>query len=845
MRNTGVQPVDPVCGMIVDPRAAAANRLTREFDDEVYFFCCRSCADRFASDPDGTLARAQEAAQRAAVPMLVQLQAPRRGGEALVAPSSSGGGGVVEGDVSPGATASHVRLSSDKLVEGPKVKVDGPIYTCPMHLEIEQVGPGDCPLCGMDLEPKEIQVGSGEPDPQLLDMLRRLQISAILSIPLVVIAMGPMAGVHLGISPVVAGWLQFLLATPVVWWCGWPLLVRGAKSFISGNLNMFSLIAVGTLAAYFFSLLAILFPGVLPAAFLEGAHVPLFFEAAAVIITLVLLGQVLELRARHQTGNAIRELIQLTPEIAHRESRKGERDIPVEEIVRGDRLRIRPGEKVPVDGLVLEGSSRVDESMLTGEPTPVQKSVGDELTGGTVNQAGTLLMEATRIGSNTVLSRIVKLVAEAQRSRAPIQHLVDVVAQYFVPAVIVCAVLALFGWMLWGPQPRLAYAFVASVSVLIIACPCALGLATPMSVMVGIGRGAREGVLIKSAEVLQSLETVDVLVIDKTGTLTAGRPSVVAIECYGDWSPQAVLPYVISLEKASEHPLARAIVNYAAERSRDAESDVSAEECVAEKLSAESWGAKDFQSVTGLGVQGRVRGRMVRIGNAKFLQESGVEFPSEVVAQAERRQADGATVVYAAVDGGLAAAIAIADPIKVSTPHALERIRQLGLEVVMLTGDSYATAEAVARQLEISQFRASCTPQDKHDYIMRLKGEGRRVVMAGDGINDAPALVAADVGLAMGTGAGIAMESAGGTLVGGDLRGVAAALTLSRKTMKNIRQNLFFAFAYNALGIPVAAGVLFPVLGILLSPMLAAAAMSLSSVSVIGNALRLRAARLT
>lgn len=804
--TTGTQPVDPVCGMAVDPTTAAANRLTREYNDQVYYFCCRGCADRFASDPAAILERRAESIKH-----LTSLEL-NRGSMAFP---------IVQ-----------LQMPASQPAETPRGERDGPIYTCPMHPEIEQVGPGDCPLCGMDLEPKEVQLSADAADPQYLDMLRRLQVSSVLAVPLLLIAMGPMVGLHVDrwLSASAFGWVQLLLATPVVWWCGWPLLVRGAKSIVSGNLNMFSLIAIGTLAAYFFSLVAVMLPGVIPAAFREGAHPPLFFEAAAIIITLVLAGQVLELRARHQTGSAIRELMQLAPEIAHRVSSKGERDVLLEEIVRGDRLRIRPGEKVPVDGRVIEGSSRLDESMLTGEPSPVQKSVGDDLIGGTINQAGTLLMEAVHIGSQTVLNRIVKMVAEAQRSRAPIQQLADRVAQYFVPAVIVCAIVAFAGWTLFGPPPRLAYAFVAAVSVLIIACPCALGLATPMSVMVGVGRGAKAGVLIKSADVLQALEKADVVIVDKTGTLTEGRPSVIEINCVGQWSEQDVLRYAVAVEQHSEHPLARSIVRYAEQRGLKSNSLPT---------------SNDFEALTGAGARAQVEQHVVRIGNQRMLAEANSQLEPALLSSSQQQQAEGATVVFVALDDAVIASIAIADPIKPSTRDALAQLYHMGMEVIMLTGDAEATAAAVAKQLGIDRYRAGCSPQDKHDEVLRLKQQGKSVVMAGDGINDAPALAAADVGLAMGTGSNIAIESAGATLVGGDLRGIAAAVTLSRKTMRNIRQNLFFAFAYNALGIPIAAGALYPVFGILLSPMLAAAAMSLSSVSVIGNALRLRNAKLT
>ena len=707
--------------------------------------------------------------------------------------------------------------------------LDGAIYTCPMHPEIEQVGPGACPICGMDLEPKFVDATDDSDERQYLDMKRRFWVGVALSVPLLIFAMGPMVGLRIAdlMPDRVFGWLQLGLATPVVFWCGWPLLVRGAKSFQSMNLNMFSLIAVGTLAAFLFSLFVVLFPQFIPEAFFEGGKPPLYFEAAAVIITLVLLGQVLELRARQQTGGAIRELMQLAPDIAHRITDEGEADVDLDAVHKGDRLRVRPGEKVPVDGRVLSGSSSVDESMLTGEPLPVSKSEGDDVTGGTLNQTGALVMEAVGVGNDSVLSRIVQMVAEAQRSRAPIQKLVDVVARYFVPAVIACSILAFVGWAVFGPEPRLAHAFVAAVAVLIIACPCALGLATPMSVMVGVGRGAKEGVLIKNAEVLEIMETVDTIVVDKTGTLTQGRPEVTAIETMGDSTDDDVLSLAAAVEAQSEHPLAQAVVR----RARTNELSIPE--------------ANQFESITGGGVRATIDGRSVLIGKADLLAEQGIAGVEEARKRATRHQQFGSTAIFVAVDGRVAAMMAISDPIKESTPAALKTLHDLGLKVVMLTGDAEPTARAVAEKLGIDEFHAGVSPQDKLDFVAKLRKDGHIVAMAGDGINDAPALAQADVGIAMGTGTGVAIESAGVTLVGGDLRGVAAAVNLSRKTMRNIRQNLFFAFIYNSLGVPVAAGLLYPFFGVLLSPMIAAAAMSFSSVSVIVNALRLRSAKLT
>ncbi|MCA9126561.1 MAG: cadmium-translocating P-type ATPase [Planctomycetales bacterium] len=782
---------DPVCGMTVNPGEA----LHSEHKGKSYFFCSAGCQSKFSEDPGGVLtARAEkDAAKKRAVHQ-----------EPLSCCSGKHGGSSTK--------ASELKANSDA------------IYTCPMHPEIEQLGPGDCPICGMDLEPKNVDTADQGDDKHYADMKRRFWVGVALSVPLLVIAMGPMVGLQLVnlVSSSVAGWIQLAMATPVVFWCGWPLLVRGAKSFRTMNLNMFSLIAVGTLAAYLFSLVVVLIPGVIPRAFFENGVPPLYFEAAAVIITLVLLGQVLELRARQQTGGAIRELMKLAPDTAHRIGDSGEEDVPLDSVHKGDRLRVRPGEKVPVDGKVLSGSSSVDESMLTGEPMPVKKMEGDEVTGGTLNQTGALVMEAVGVGGNTVLNRIVQMVAEAQRSRAPIQKLVDLVARYFVPAAIVCSILAFVGWAVLGPEPRLAHAFVAAVAVLIIACPCALGLATPMSVMVGVGRGAKEGVLIKNAEVLEVMEKVDTIVVDKTGTLTQGRPEVTEIETFGDWNEIDVLKLTAAVEAQSEHPLAQAVV-------RRGKAD-----------GLQIVEATEFNSITGGGVRAHVDGHDVLIGKADLLDEQGIADIDAARSSAEAHQSEGATVVFVAIDNKLAAILAITDPIKVSTPAALKTLHELGLRVVMLTGDAERTAKAVATKLGIDEFHAGVSPEDKHDFIRKLKNEGKTVAMCGDGINDAPALAESNVGIAMGTGTGVAIESAGVTLVGGDLRGVAAAANLSRKTMSNIRQNLFFAFIYNALGIPVAAGLLYPIFGVLLSPMIAAAAMSFSSVSVILNALRLR-----
>lgn len=779
------QAKDPVCGMTVEPENAAGSA---EYQGQPFFFCSRSCHDKFVASPEAYASPATESTC----------------------------------DSCKTTGHSHAENNGKNKSEATAEERER-IYTCPMHPEIEQQGPGDCPICGMDLEPKEVTADTGD-DQQYQNMKARFWVGLLFSLPLLVITMGPMFGIPVSqfASPSLLDWSQLVLATPVVLWCGWPLLVRGFKSFQTWNLNMFSLIAVGSLTAYVFSIFVLLFPGFVPAAFYDAQRPPLYFEAAAVIITLVLLGQVLELRARQRTGSAIRELMELAPDTAHRITESGEEDIPLEDVKTGDQLRVRPGEKIPVDGKVINGQSSVDESMLTGEPLPVEKRTGDEVTGGTVNQTGALTLEATGVGQDTVLNRIVKMVSSAQRSRAPIQNLADVVAQYFVPAVFVCSILAFLGWAIFGPEPRLGHAFVAAVAVLIIACPCALGLATPMSVMVGVGRGAKEGVLIRDAGVLETMERVDTVVVDKTGTLTKGHPEVTDFATFNKQIESDILSKLAAVEAASEHPLAQAIVRYA--KSLDV-----------------NWpDAEDFESITGGGVQATVAGQSVLIGKAGLLEQQGVGRVEEARTWGQHLQAGGATVVYAAIDQELVAAVAISDPIKESSPAALESLHQLDLKVVMLTGDAEPTAQSVAHRLGIDEFHAGVTPEQKHDFVERLTAKGHVVAMAGDGINDAPALAKANVGIAMGTGTGVAMESAGVTLVGGDLRGVAAAARLSRKTMQNIRQNLFFAFIYNALGIPIAAGVLYPLFGILLSPMIAATAMSFSSVSVIANALRLR-----
>jgi Cu+-exporting ATPase len=699
-------------------------------------------------------------------------------------------------------------------------------FTCPMHPEVQQLGPGSCPLCGMALEPTDPT--AGEDDSELRDMTRRLWIAAAFTLPVFVLAMGDMVLPGAPIEHHLGGWSRFVecaFATPVVVWAAAPLLVRFAQSVRNGHPNMFTLIGVGVLVAYGYSLVALLAPGIFPAGFTHEGRVAVYFEAAAVIVTLVLVGQVLELRARSSTGAAVRALLDLTPKTAHRIDADGnERDVPLEEVARGDRLRLRPGESVPVDGRVVEGSSSVDESMVTGEPVPVTKRAGDELVGGTLNQTGSLVLVAERVGQGTLLARIVQLVAEAQRSRAPVQNLVDRVAAWFVPAVFVCALLAFVFWSVFGPEPRLTYALLAAVSVLLIACPCALGLATPMSILVATGRGAGLGVLFRDAAAIEALRKVDTIVVDKTGTLTLGRPRVTALDPVGGVDEADLLATAASLEARSEHPLGRAIVEAA--RERDLAQDP----------------IEDFESVTGRGVTGRLGDHRIALGNAELLE--GLDVARDEVAErtADEARRGGATVVYVVRDDALLGTIAIEDPPKDEAADAVAALRADGIRVVMLTGDARATAEAIAARLGIDEVVAEAKPEDKLHAIESLQQQGDRVAMVGDGINDSPALAKADVGIAMGTGTDIAMESASVTLVRGDLRALVQARELSEATMANIRQNLWFAFGYNAAGIPIAAGALYPLTGFLLSPMVAAAAMAFSSVSVIGNALRLRAA---
>jgi P-type Cu+ transporter len=761
--SDGTSVRDPVCGMTVDP---ATSRHRFDTSGETFLFCSAGCRTKFAADP-------------------------------------------------------QKYLDNDK----PKAAVpEGTIYTCPMHPQIRQVGPGSCPICGMALEP-EVASLDAPPNPELADMTRRFWVGLGLSLPAVVLEMGGhLAGGHGLIDQALSNWIQLVFATPVVLWAGWPFFVRGWQSLVTRNLNMFTLIAMGTGVAYVYSLIGTVAPNIFPATFRghDGA-VGVYFEAAAVITVLVLLGQVLELRARAATSGAIKALLELAPKTARLVDDDGaDHEVPIDSLKAGDRLRVRPGEKVPVDGVILEGRSTLDESLVTGESMPVTKETGARVIAGTLNQSGGFVMRADKVGRDTLLSQIVKMVADAQRSRAPIQRLADQVAGWFVPLVIIVAVVAFGSWSLFGPEPRMAYGLVAAVSVLIIACPCALGLATPMSIMVGVGRGAQAGVLIKNAEALERMEKVDTLVVDKTGTLTEGKPKVVAIVTAGGYQEAEILRLAASVERASEHPLADAIVQAAKARN-----------LALSKVEA-------FDSPTGKGATGKVDGKTVLLGNSNFLKSVGND-TGPLDEQAERLREDGATVINIAVDGGLAGLFAIADPIKPSTPDALKALAADGIKVIMLTGDNRTTANAVARKLGIGDVEAEVLPDQKIAVVNKLQKAERIAAMAGDGVNDAPALAAADVGIAMGTGTDVAMESAGITLLKGDLNGIVRARRLSQATMRNIRQNLFFAFVYNAAGIPIAAGILYPHFGILLSPIIAAAAMALSSVSVVGNALRLRA----
>ncbi len=755
--------IDPVCGMTVE--IATAKHIS-EHHDKNYYFCSAGCKTKFQANP----AKYLDASEKANEPMLA-----------------------------------------------------GAIYTCPMHPQIQQVGPGTCPICGMALEPMTVTADSG-PNHELADITRRFWIGLALAIPVFVLEMGGhVTGLTMLLGQQLSNWMQLMLATPVVLWAGWPFFVRGWQSLQTRNLNMFTLIAMGTGVSWVYSVIATVAPDIFPAAFWQmGGAVSVYFEAAAVITVLVLLGQVLELRARDQTSGAIKALLNLAPKTARRIGADGtEQDVALESIAVGDLLRVRPGEKVPVDGVITEGQSSLDESMVTGESLPVSKAVEAKVIGSTLNASGSFVMRAEKIGADTMLARIVQMVANAQRSRAPIQRMADRVSGWFVPAVIAASLLAFAAWSIWGPEPRLAYGLVAAVAVLIIACPCALGLATPMSIMVGVGRGAQAGVLIRDAEALERMEKVDTIIVDKTGTLTEGRPSVTSIVTAEGADETELLRLAASVEQASEHPLAAAIVKAAKERK------------------IELTKVMGFDAPSGKGAIGMVERKRMAIGNAKFMGELNIAVDS-LSAKSDALRADGATTVFVAINGKLVGVIGIADTVKATTPQALSALRDAGIRIVMLTGDNRITAEAIAKRLGITEVEADVLPDKKADVVAKFKAQGRVVAMAGDGVNDAPALATADVGIAMGTGTDVAMESAGVTLLRGDLMGIVRARTLSKAVMSNIRQNLFFAFIYNAAGVPIAAGVLYPVFGILLSPMIAAAAMALSSVSVIGNALRLR-----
>jgi Cu+-exporting ATPase len=840
--NVTVKARDPVCGMTVDPARTAH---TAEHAGKTYYFCCAGCASKFRADPQKYLQPKPDTAERGHG-SLVQLGAAKPAAPGRSTPDDlpvvqTGAAKPVSPRTAAAKTSAYVCPMDPEVRQaapgpcpkcGMALEPEMPLapatrveYTCPMHPEIVRTEPGACPICGMALEPRTVTVEE-EQNPELAQMSRRFWISVALTIPVLVLGMAPshMAKVF---SLRSVDWIEFALATPVVLWCGWPFFERGWQSLVNRSLNMFSLIALGTGTAYIYSVAAVLFPGAFPATFrLANGAVPTYFEAAAAITTLVLLGQVLELRARSRTSAAIRSLLKLSPKTARLVRSDGtELDVPAEHIAPGDTLRVRPGERVPVDGVVAEGSSSVDESLVTGEPIPVEKSAGSRVTGGTVNGTGSFLMRAERVGSETLLAQIVRMVSEAQRSRAPVQRLADTVASYFVPAVVLCSVLTFIAWSLAGPSPRMAHALLNAVAVLIIACPCALGLATPMAIMVGTGRGALAGVLVKNAEALEVLGKVDTLVVDKTGTLTEGRPRVTSIVAAPGKGENDALRIAGALERASEHPLAAAIIAAAKE---------------ANLSLAET---KDFRSHTGKGITGIVDGHPAALGNRALLGELQIG-ASDLESRAHALESDGQTVVFVASDGKLIGLIGVSDPVKSTTPEAIEQLHRQGIRLAVITGDSRAAADAVARKLGIDEVNAGVLPDQKGEIIKRLQSQGHIVAMAGDGVNDAPALAQANVGIAMGTGTDVAIESAGITLLRGDLRGIVRARTLSRATMRNIRQNLFFAFVYNTVGVPVAAGVLYPFFGLLLSPIIASAAMTFSSVSVITNALRLRRLKL-
>ncbi|MCP4387612.1 MAG: heavy metal translocating P-type ATPase [Gammaproteobacteria bacterium] len=794
---------DPVCGMKTSPDS----EFSYQFENVDYYFCCQGCAQKFSTDPAGYLSGEAQQAAASAEPVP---------GGLYICPMCP----EVEEDHPASCPSCGMALE----VAGAPILQTRTEYTCPMHPEIVQDDPGSCPKCGMALESRTVEVE--EKNQELIDMSRRFWIGLVLTLPVFILAMLTDMAPSL-LPPVLSmktvQWTEFLLATPVVLWCGWPFIERGWLSLKTRNLNMFTLILIGVSVAWCYSVVALLLPGIFPADMQHGdGSVAVYFEAAAVITTLVLLGQVLELRARSQTNTAIKLLLGLAPNTARIVGDDGrEEDIALELVKVGDILRIRPGDKIPVDGSVTSGNSAVDESMVTGESIPIEKAEGDSLIGATVNGTGSLLMRAEKVGADTLLSQIVLMVSEAQRSRAPVQKLADIVAGYFVPTVVLVAILAMILWGTFGPEPRLAYAIINAVAVLIIACPCALGLATPMSIMVGTGKGATLGVLIKNAEALEIMEQVDTLVVDKTGTLTEGKPRLISLKAADGFEEDEILHLAASLERASEHPLAEAIVRAAEDR------HISLADTTR------------FESITGQGVTGTVDGHAIALGNAKLMQGLGIDFET-LAADADSGRAEGHTVMYLSINNRVAGLIRVADPIKKSTPEAIRNLHAEGVKIVMLTGDNHTTAQAVAAKLGIDRVEAEVSPDQKADIVKQLQADGNIVAMAGDGINDAPALAQSHVGIAMGTGTDVAMESAGVTLVKGDLRGIVRARRLSRATMRNIRQNLFFAFVYNSLGVPVAAGILYPFLGILLSPMIAAAAMSFSSVSVIGNALRLR-----
>ena len=811
--------IDPVCGMTVQPQSAAGSF---EYQGSTYYFCSKGCLQGFRDDPERFL---KSPVSQTVQPTVIQ---PR---SKSVQPKSESNANQIftcpmhpEVRTNKPGSCPKCGMALEPLLTAPsKSKTE---YTCPMHPEIVRDVPGSCPICGMALEPRTVSL-EDEENPELVDMRRRLLVSALLTLPVFVLGMSdliPGQPVQQRISGSTLAWIQLVLASPVVLWGGWPFFVRGWQSVVNRSLNMFTLIALGVAVSYVFSVVATLFPDIFPHSFrAHGGGVPVYFESASVITTLVLLGQVLELKARGRTGAAIKALLGLAPKTARRIRDGHEEDVPLDAVIAGDLLRVRPGEKIPVDGLVIEGASSVDESMISGEPIPVTKRANERVIGGTVNGTGVLVMRAERVGSETLLAQIVQMVAEAQRSRAPIQRLADTVAAYFVPAVILVAIVTFIVWALVGPEPRMAYAIINAVAVLIIACPCALGLATPMSIMVATGKGAQAGVLFRDAQAIEVLREVDTLVVDKTGTLTEGKPKLVTLLPVQGRDENGLLTLAGSLERNSEHPLAAAIVEASIERGLDLER------------------VEEFKSVTGKGVTAKIDGRIVAVGNEAMFEDLPAVTGS-LSKQAEELRAGGQTVMFVAVDGELAGLLGVADPIKESTPEAIRQLHALGMRIVMVTGDSSTTANAVGGKLGVDEVIAGVLPGRKAEIIKQFQSEGRKVAMAGDGINDAPALAQANVGIAMGTGTDVAMESASVTLVKGDLRGIVRAIRLSRLTMNNIKQNLFFAFVYNVLGVPIAAGVLYPFFGVLLSPMIAAAAMSFSSVSVIANALRLNRA---